>query len=102
MNDDLSKLKYFHFVEGAAYKDMNPDSRSSETGYTGEKGFEIFISKEMRFSLERAHRSGRNPPALAPATHCASKPACPCTATNKRRHRPISAEPLALYLEKDS
>ncbi len=46
VNDDLSVLKYFSFI-APSWKNHNAEfSMLARTGYTGEDGFEIFISKE--------------------------------------------------------
>lgn len=41
-NDDLSKLKPFHFFQHVELKDLSP-VLISRTGYTGEDGFELYL-----------------------------------------------------------
>ena len=63
-------------------------ARSRRTGYTGEDGFELYVAPRSRAgALGRAARRGRAARARArrprqPATRCASRRACRCTATS--------------------
>lgn len=51
MNTELSKLKYFYSAE-ASFKTFNPKfAFVAKTGYTGELGFELFVSKENAAEL---------------------------------------------------
>ncbi|UCD37721.1 MAG: glycine cleavage system aminomethyltransferase GcvT [Fidelibacterota bacterium] len=45
---DLSKLAYYHFMEGKIY---NRDVMISRTGYTGELGFELYMNPETTQKL---------------------------------------------------
>ncbi|MCX5781443.1 MAG: glycine cleavage system protein T [Elusimicrobia bacterium] len=46
VNDDLSQIKYFGFIN-PSWKEMKPEySILARTGYTGEDGFEIFITND--------------------------------------------------------
>jgi aminomethyltransferase len=48
VKDNLSSLKYYHFLETEIFKEKVYISR---TGYTGEDGFEIFISNKKAIEL---------------------------------------------------
>ena len=60
------------------------------TGYTGEDGVECAVPADVAAAVlgggARAPASRR--PVSAPATRCASRPACPCTATSSARASP--------------
>ena len=60
------------------------------TGYTGEDGVEIAVPADARRGAlgRRARPPASRPPGSAPATRCASRPACRCTATSSARASP--------------
>jgi len=62
VNDDLRGLKYFYSMT-PSFKSSKPRfSFLAKTGYTGETGFEIFISKENAAALwEKLVESGSKP-----------------------------------------
>jgi aminomethyltransferase len=81
---DVAALKYY-FCHGSRRRRRGRGHRAH--GYTGEDGFELFVSGERRRRCgagcsRRAARSGSSPPAWARATCSGSKPGCRCTASN--------------------
>jgi aminomethyltransferase len=58
---ELSEIKYYHFTEGAV---ANYDAIISRTGYTGEDGFELYVTNDSAVPLWNALvRRGRVTPA---------------------------------------
>ena len=47
-DDDLSTVKFYHFIEGAI---AGVDATIARTGYTGELGFEIYVENEYAEQL---------------------------------------------------
>ncbi len=66
---------------GAAFDDW----LVARTGYTGEDGYEIMLPADAAAAVAGAAAAGVRPAALARATRCGWKPACPCTATTWTR-----------------
>ncbi|WP_082233857.1 glycine cleavage system aminomethyltransferase GcvT [Halobacillus massiliensis] len=43
-DEDLSSIKFFRFLQNVSFKDVKDKAIVSRTGYTGEDGFEIYLS----------------------------------------------------------
>ncbi len=77
---DLSKMKYYRFGKG---KVDGVAAIVSRTGYTGEDGFEVYVSPEHchRGSCARSSTPARSHAGSVRATHCAWKRRWRCTET---------------------
>jgi aminomethyltransferase len=64
VNCDLSSVSYYHFVRGAV---IGLDAILSRTGYTGEDGFEIYVSAERAADVWNAILERGRPRGVLPA-----------------------------------
>jgi aminomethyltransferase len=104
VTDDLSQIKYFYSVE-PRFNDINPKfAFLARTGYTGEAGFEIFISKENAAVLwEKLVGKGAKPCGLGARDTLRLEACMPLHGHEiSDTIDPITAElGWALYMEKD-
>ena len=92
---DLSPLKAFRFVEGEV---AGARTIISRTGYTGEDGFELYLSPDDAPRVWREIlEAGATPAGLGARDTLSWRPVCASTATSsiprRRRWRPASASP---------
>jgi Glycine cleavage system T protein (aminomethyltransferase) len=88
----LSELKYYAILAGEV---AGIDALIGRTGYTGEDGFELFVSSGDAAALWQALTDAAGTTSSRPAcphvTPCGSKRACRCTATScPPRPRPMT------------
>jgi len=104
VNDDLSKIKYFYSIK-PVFKNLKPAFVFlAKTGYTGESGFEIFISNNEAAALWRKLVEGGAKPCGLGARDTLRLEACMPLHGHEINDNidPIQAElGWALYLDKD-